>query len=150
MTPLKKKKVYCFLPLPIETNLPVHINGHFALDHEARRNLWWDETSGYRSDWNNALLSDVIASCYLTLLDEVRRFYQLPVTPGELENLSCCEHDLAERFKDFEKLFPKFDGHDSHWNTLVKSVYKKMDEKRCRLLPVVNCWSRNAAHVRQI
>ena len=150
VTPLRKKKVFCFLPLPIETNLPVHINGHFALDHEARRNLWWDETSGYRSDWNNALLSDVIASCYLTLLDEVRRFYQLPVTPGELENLSCCEQDLAERFKDFEKLFPKFDGHDSHWNTLVKSVYKKMDEKRCRLLPVVNCWSRNAAHVRQI
>ena len=150
VTPLRKKKVFCFLPLPVETNLPVHINGHFALDHEARRNLWWDETSGYRSDWNNALLSDVIASCYLTLLDEVRRCYQLPVTSGELENLSYCEQDLAERFKDFEKLFPKFDGHDSHWNTLVKSVYKKMDEKRCRLLPVVNCWSRNAAHVRQI
>ena len=73
---IRKKKAYCFLPLPIETNLPVHINGHFALDHEARRNLWWDEKSGYRSEWNNAILGDVVASCYLTLLDEVRGFYQ--------------------------------------------------------------------------
>ena len=51
----RKSKAYCFLPLPFETNLPVHINGHFALDHEARRNLWRDEVGGYRSDWNNAL-----------------------------------------------------------------------------------------------
>ena len=48
-------KAYCFLPLPFQTDLPVHINGHFALDHEARRNLWRDKAGGYRSDWNNAL-----------------------------------------------------------------------------------------------
>ncbi|KAJ7380178.1 hypothetical protein OS493_010889 [Desmophyllum pertusum] len=72
----RPKKAYCFLPLPFETNLPVHINGHFALDHEARRNLWIDEVGhgGYRSDWNSALLSDVVASCYLTMLVEVRTF----------------------------------------------------------------------------
>ena len=35
----KEGKAYCFLPLPFKTNLPVYINGHFALDHEARRNL---------------------------------------------------------------------------------------------------------------
>ena len=80
----EKKKAYCFLPLPVETDLPVHINGHFALDHEARRSL--DSTGGYKTDWNNFLLSDVIASCYLTLLDKVRRFFNLPVsqTPEEV------------------------------------------------------------------
>ena len=36
-------QVFCFLPLPIHTKLPVHINGHFALDHEARRGLWRDD-----------------------------------------------------------------------------------------------------------
>jgi len=35
------------------------------LDHEAQRNLWRGEAGGYQSDCNNALLSDVIASCYL-------------------------------------------------------------------------------------
>ena len=68
----KVGKAYCFLPLPFKTDLPVYINGHFALDHEARRNLWRDEAGGYRSDWNKALLRDVITSCYLTLLDKVR------------------------------------------------------------------------------
>ena len=75
----RKKKAYCFLPLPFETNLPVHINGHFALDHEARRNLWRDEAGGYLSDWNNALLQDVVVSCYITLLVEVRNFLKLPI-----------------------------------------------------------------------
>ena len=140
---IRKKKAYCFLPLPIETNLPVHINGHFALDHEARRNLWWDEKSGYRSEWNNAILGDVVASCYLTLLDEVRGFYQLPFMANESENLRCLEDDLLERVRRFENLFPQFDGPGSHWNTLVRSVYRGMDEKRRRLLPVVRCASQS-------
>jgi hypothetical protein len=29
---LKEGNAFCFLPLPIETGLPVHVNGHFALD----------------------------------------------------------------------------------------------------------------------
>ena len=140
---IRKKKAYCFLPLPIETNLPVHINGHFALDHEARRNLWWDEKSGYRSEWNNAILGDVVASCYLTLLDEVRGFYQLPFMANESVNLRCLEDDLRERVRRFENLFPQFDGPGSHWNTLVRSVYRGMDEKRLRLLPVVRCASQS-------
>ena len=147
---IRKKRAYCFLPLPIETNFPVHINGHFALDHEARRNLWWDEKSGPRSEWNNAILGDVVVSCYLTLLDEVRGFYQLPSLTNQSENLRCFEDDLLERVRRFENLFPQFDGPDSHWNTLVRSVYRGMDEKRLRLLPVVRCSSQSAAHGRSV
>ena len=134
----RKKKAYCFLPLPVETNLPVHINGHFALDHEARRNLWRDETGGYRSDWNNALLQDVIASCYLTLLDEVRRFYQLPVTQtSEQATLSCSRHALANSIDHYEKIFPSAVSSNPYWAGLVTSVYQEMDRKRLRLLPVI-------------
>lgn len=32
-------RAYCFLPLPIETHLPVHVNGYFALGSN-RRELW--------------------------------------------------------------------------------------------------------------
>jgi hypothetical protein len=35
------------------------VNGHFSLDHEARRNLWIDDKEGYRSAWNKHLMSDV-------------------------------------------------------------------------------------------
>ena len=132
----EKKKAYCFLPLPVETDLPVHINGHFALDHEARRGL--DSTGGYKTDWNNFLLSDVIASCYLTLLDKVRRFFNLPVSHSPEEvSLSCCKDELAKDIKKYEKLFPCTISSNQYWATLVKSVYQGMNYKRLRLVPVL-------------
>ena len=134
----RRKKAYCFLPLPLETNLPVHINGHFALDHESRRNLWRDEIRGYRSDWNNALLGDVIASCHLTLLDEVRNFLHLPVTwDAEQVTLQCNKDALLRKIGEYEKLFPLVVSGETYWATLGRSVYQGMDKKGSRLLPVV-------------
>jgi len=136
-----RKKAYCFLPLPVETYLPVHVNGHFALDHEARRNLWRDEVNGYRSDWNNALLTDVIASCYLTLLDDVRSYLQLPVTHNfeqvNFDYSDCSKEDLVRNIEEYEKLFPLIFSGSPYWATLVTSVYQRMDNKRLRLLPVL-------------
>ena len=134
----RKKKVYCFLPLPIETDLPVHINGHFALDHEARTNFWRNESGGYKRDWNNVLMSDVIASCYLTLLDKVRSFYHLSVTHTSQEvTLSCSKDWLAANVDIFERLFPSMAQANPYLTTLVKSVYQDMDRKCLRFLPVL-------------
>ena len=132
----RRKKVYCFLPLPFETNLPVHINGHFALDHEARRNLWRDEAGhgGYRSDWNSALLQDVVASCYVRLLDEVRTFLKLPVTPGKSASI---ESEIFQKVNVYETIFPLQPATDQYWKTLVESVYQKLNRKELRILPVV-------------
>ena len=134
----EKSKAYCFLPLPFETNLPVHINGHFALDHEARRNLWRDEVGGYRSDWNNALLCDVIVSCYLTLLDKVRGFIQLPVEQDSAtHNSTFSRSAILVGLNSYEKLFPRYPFEDPHWKTLVDSVYQEMNKKEMRLIPVL-------------
>ena len=134
----RTKKVYCFLPLPIETNLPVHINGHFALDHEARTNFWRNESGGYKRDWNNVLMSDIITSCYLTLLDKARSFYHLPVThTSEEVTLSCSKDWLAANVDIFERLFPSMAEGNPYLITLVKSVYQEMDRKCLRFLPVL-------------
>ena len=134
----RNKKAYCFLPLPIETGLPVHINGHFALEHESRRHLWRRENEDYRNDWNNALVSDVIASCYLKLLDRVRDFHHLPVFQNlEQATLSCSTDDLMRNVRDYEKHFPPVNVTDPYWETLVKSVYQEMNRRKLRLLPVV-------------
>ena len=134
----RTKKVYCFLPLPIETNLPVHINGHFALDHEARTNFWRNESGGYKRDWNNVLMSDIITSCYLTLLDKARTFYHLPVThTSEEVTLSCSKDWLAANVDIFERLFPSMAQGNPYLITLVKSVYQEMDRKCFRFLPVL-------------
>ena len=134
----RTKKVYCFLPLPIETSLPVHINGHFALDHEARTNFWRNESGGYKRDWNNVLMSDIITSCYLTLLDKARSFYHLPVThTSEEVTLSCSKDWLAANVDIFERLFPSMAQGNPYLITLVKSVYQEMDRKCLRFLPVL-------------
>ena len=133
-----KKRAYCFLPLPFETDLPVHVNGHFALDHEARRNLWRDEAGGYRTEWNNSLLCDVITSCYLTLLDEVRGFLQLPVMQDSTPCiLKCSKSTILERLRTYEELFPICAPQDPHWSPLVSSVYQEMSERRMHLIPSV-------------
>ena len=134
----RKNRAYCFLPLPLTTNLPVHINGHFALDHETRRNLWRGEVGGYESDWNSALLSDVIASCYLTLLDEVREFIQLPVgQDSTCSALPCSKTIILRRIESYERLFPRHSTSDPYWKTLVDAVYQEMNKKKIRLIPLV-------------
>ena len=132
------KKAYCFLPLPFETDLPVHINAHFALDHEARRNLWRDEGGGYRSDWNNALLGDVVASCYLTLLIEVRALLKLPISKdGKPCTLTCSKGEILKCIKAYESIFPLKPLSNPYWEILVDSLYAKMASNEVRVLPVV-------------
>ena len=134
----RRKKAYCFLPLPFETDLPVHINGHFALDHEARRNLWRDEAGGYRSDWNNALLGDVVASCYLTLLVEVRKFLQFPITDDAAPcTLACSKDDILAKINAYEGFFPLEPPTDPYWKTLIDCLYQELTTKELKVLPVV-------------
>ena len=128
----RRKKAFCFLPLPLETNLPVHINGHFALDHESRRNLWRDEAGhvGYRSDWNNALLEDVVASCYIDMLGKVQRLLGFGLNRST-------ETEVLAKIRTLEGLFPQKPTTDQYWKTLVDSVYQEIDKKKLNLLPVV-------------
>ena len=123
----RQKKAYCFLPLPLETNLPVHVNGHFALDHEARRSLWRDEgdRGGYRSDWNNALLTDVVASCYISMLVEVQKFLKLPTVQDASPQTEC---EIISKLNVYESYFPIKIPSDQYWKTLVHSVYQKKEQ----------------------
>ena len=59
-----KGRAFCFLPLPAETGLPVHVNGYFELSSN-RRDIWrGDDLAGEgrtRAEWNKALLAGVYA-----------------------------------------------------------------------------------------
>ncbi|KAF3777352.1 Sacsin [Nymphaea thermarum] len=69
-------RAFCFLPLPISTGLPVHINSYFELSSN-RRDIWFgNDMTGcgkVRSDWNISLLEDVAAPAYGYLLAEIAK-----------------------------------------------------------------------------
>uniref|UniRef100_A0A3B1K9U9 HEPN domain-containing protein n=1 Tax=Astyanax mexicanus TaxID=7994 RepID=A0A3B1K9U9_ASTMX len=71
-------QAFCFLPLPIETGLPVHINGSFAVTSN-RKALW---QSGIKWQWNKALLQDANSTAYVTTLLELKKMAQ----DGKLQN----------------------------------------------------------------
>nr|CAD1821120.1 unnamed protein product [Ananas comosus var. bracteatus] len=64
-------RAFCFLPLPITTSLPAHVNAYFELSSN-RRDIWFgnDMAGGgkARSEWNTCLLEDVAAPAYAHLL----------------------------------------------------------------------------------
>ncbi|KAK7308413.1 hypothetical protein VNO77_42018 [Canavalia gladiata] len=67
-------RAFCFLPLPISTGLPAHVNAYFELSSN-RRDIWFgsDMTGGgrKRSDWNIYLLENVVAPAYGRLLEKI-------------------------------------------------------------------------------
>ena len=100
---------YCLLPLPTETGLPVHINGFFELSSN-RRDIWYgDDLIGggkLRSEWNVALLEDVVAPTYVRLLLEAR--------------------DLLEgSAEDFYGLWPGT-RHAEPWGRLAAAVHRQL------------------------
>eukprot|EP00884_Botryococcus_braunii_P020227 jgi/Botrbrau1/6889/Bobra.67_3s0008.1 len=70
-TPLLKGQVFCFLPLPLFSGLPIHVNGFFELSSN-RRDIWHGEdmagSGKLRSDWNLALIEDALAPTYARTL----------------------------------------------------------------------------------
>ncbi|GAB4842780.1 hypothetical protein Ancab_012755 [Ancistrocladus abbreviatus] len=67
-------RAFCFLPLPISTGLPAHVNAYFELSSN-RRDIWLgNDMSGRgkkRSDWNIYLLEHVAAPAYAHLLEKM-------------------------------------------------------------------------------
>ncbi|KAI8507949.1 hypothetical protein Bbelb_141890 [Branchiostoma belcheri] len=128
------KRAYCFLPLPIETKLPVHVNGHFALDHEARRNLWNDENgSGMKSDWNKTLIKEVIAPAYAAVLDAKRA---AEFDEEQKSSSASKTRDVHKSLRSYHSLFPSASGTDE-WRELTDALYQHIDRKHLHLLPVL-------------
>ncbi|XP_017552321.1 sacsin isoform X1 [Pygocentrus nattereri] len=134
----KAHRAFCFLPLSLETGLPFHVNGHFALD-SARRNLWRDDNGvGVRSDWNNNLMTALIAPAYVELLIQLkRRFF-----PGPDPTMTVLQgtpiHVVKDILRKFLFFFPvnRLDIQPD-WYCLVKAIYQCIHVDLKRLLPVV-------------
>ena len=95
-------KVFCFLPLPVYTELPVHINGQFVLNSD-RRSLWASTTNEHdsKTKWNASLIK-AIASSYVHFLERAKHYY---VSNGGYGTHA----ELLDAIDNYYSLFPFFD-----------------------------------------
>ncbi|XP_065905470.1 sacsin-like [Dysidea avara] len=73
-----KGECFCFLPLNIETGLPVHVSSNFAVMTN-RRGIWKADnvsTATKESNWNKALMESVVVQSYLMLLLHLQQMQQ--------------------------------------------------------------------------
>ena len=115
--------MYCFLPLPENyTNLPVHVNGHFALDNNRRR-LWTDtDGEGERSKWNHFMNTCVLPPAYADLILEARNHL--------------CDDEDDNQLSRYHALFPKILS-DTPWETLTTELYRYLGQRRDKVLPML-------------
>eukprot|EP01114_Cavostelium_apophysatum_P019852 TRINITY_DN6498_c0_g1_i1.p1 TRINITY_DN6498_c0_g1~~TRINITY_DN6498_c0_g1_i1.p1 ORF type:complete len:1581 (-),score=487.74 TRINITY_DN6498_c0_g1_i1:38-4732(-) len=78
-------RAYCFLPLPIDTGLPININALFALNSN-RRSLWSGEGADLKAEWNDFILSNTLPLIYGQFLEKL------------LHTLSGLEENGAHKF----------------------------------------------------
>ncbi|KAJ8304232.1 hypothetical protein KUTeg_017815 [Tegillarca granosa] len=124
-------KAFCFLPLPVETGLPVHVNGHFVLDHEARRNLWHEENESYRSQWNKQLMRDVIALTYVLAIHELKNIF------GLKEEINLEDYEFASKI--YHSVFPKLiEARDDNWKFLVSAVLQEIVHSEAKVFIASN------------
>lgn len=134
----RPSRVFCFLPLPVETDLPVHINGHFALGYENRRHLWTNtENAGYKREWNDLLCSRVIAPAYVMLLKALRMMGLNGALEDDVAQVSCSQLILEAALKAYLAFFPTFSETKPQWNILAKATYQFVAENKVAVLPSV-------------
>jgi len=75
--------LFCFLPLPIQSQLPININGYFSVT-PSRRHLHTrdnEDKESSEADWNEALFQDAIASAYRMSLEDLIQICPMPTEP---------------------------------------------------------------------
>ena len=62
--------IFCFLPLPLKTDLSLHINGCFMVEYDRKSIIRSnrEDKSNESGSWNKAMLEDIIKSAYIDLL----------------------------------------------------------------------------------
>ncbi|XP_071831202.1 sacsin-like [Apostichopus japonicus] len=129
-------KAFCFLPLPLPTNFPVHMDGFFALDHESRRNLWYGPIGDAKNDWNEMVKKEVLGPAYLLLLLEIKRRLSETVVPNRRRQFA------YKLLKLFHNCFPTCTSKDkrtqvSPWNRVSESLYILIRVNKCKIFPVL-------------
>ena len=126
-------RVFCFLPLPIFSHLPVHINGNFILD-SSRRNLWQPtnpEKPDDQDQWNKKIF-EAIASSYTQLLTSPELQTAIIDPSGNESRIP-----MLSYIKHYYDVFPKWlcdSPPEGQYLTLSRRIYAKLCKQNATVL----------------
>ena len=119
-----RHSVFCVLPLPVSTRLPVHINGHFALD-SARRGLWHDPKSlDLRVLWNDFMKRQVVAPAYASAICNSRKHIFGYQTESRTSGIFPSRKGTEDGLRWYHQLFPSITDLDTEWKPLGEALYR--------------------------
>lgn len=119
---------FCFLPLPLHTGFPFHVNGHFSVDR-ARRTIL---DNGVSKHWNESLARFVLVRAMCAELLFLRS-----IVDGA--DLTKCSLGQPDCLKLYECLFPMYENaNNKFWQFLLKAFYETMYAKQFALFPHVS------------
>ena len=131
--------VFCFLPLPVSCDLPVHVNAHFILN-ASRRNIWQSTVPGEvddKSRWNENLLK-AISSSYAKFLMEAHCHY---INSGPYYDLNTLQNDSLFYYSVFPNWPKGPDGNkpapEGQWLRLAEDVYRKLASNNASVLATI-------------
>ena len=117
-------QAFCFLPLPVQTKLPVHVNAYWELSSN-RRDIWkGEDTQGeakLRSDWNGHVMEDVLAPLYANLLLKMNSL----IAEGDG---SSAKNDGHSRHQVLDLLPCPIPAEP--WNQLAKALFSCVQEEK--------------------
>ena len=120
-------KMFCFLPLHLETGLPVHAIANFAVMND-RRGIHTCKSE--ESQFNLDLLSDSIPHSYISLLVALRNLCQMK--ERELRDYNCNFFSLWP-LKEVLKI-------KNPWETFIPILYKLISNERLCYSQYLNKW----------
>ncbi|XP_060062513.1 sacsin-like [Ylistrum balloti] len=124
-------QAFCFLPLPLKTGLPIHVNGHFALN-QTRGNMW-DKT--YKGDWNKLLFSTVVSNSYIMAIEHLRD----NLLENDINREGSTVVNVKSRLENYHNAFPRYeDGKTDLIKGMITSFFSTLYEKESTVFPVIS------------
>ncbi|XP_063069583.1 sacsin-like isoform X1 [Engraulis encrasicolus] len=133
-------KLFCSLPLPGSTGLPVHINGNFEVD-SSRRGLWKADEVSTKIEWNEYLKLDIISHLYADLLKHI----QMTIETGEHHSALLLGSKLDSTYLKFFPVITR--DVQKEWHTMINHVYKSISERDLSVIPILHTSQKATAHL---
>ena len=118
--------LFCFLPLPMKTELPFHVNGFFDISHD-RSSLKSSDDERFGKKWNELLCKGALMQAYIEALSVLTNMSPLP-------QIKHCKEEKSKYLEAFYDMLRLSDKSGLIGQNLCSSVKNSLPETESKLV----------------